>query len=161
MQAVVFTLADAMYALPVEAVREVVPYRRPRVLPKLAPWELGLISLRGELVRVWDLAARLGLDAEPPDGALVVAAVEPPLAFAVQAIVGVREVDGRFSELDGSLVELLDAARVFAVEEQQDDGLDALPLSELRRLAGEAEIPGRWQMGRDRLVAALRDARDA
>jgi chemotaxis signal transduction protein len=160
MQAVVFTLADAAYALPVEAVREVVPYRRPRALPKIAPWELGLISLRGELVRVWDLAARLGLDAPPPDGALVVAAVEPPIAFAVQAIVGVREVEGRFSELDGSLVELLDAARTFAAE-GEDDGLEGLPLSELRRLAGEAEIPGRWQMGRERLVEALREARRA
>lgn len=161
MQAVVFMLADAAYALPVEAVREVVPYRRPRVLPKTAPWELGLISLRGELVRVWDLAARLGLDAASPDGALVVAAADPPLAFAVQEIVGVRELEGRFSELDGSLVELLDAARLFAAAEPDDDGLDALPLSELRRLAGEAEVPGRWQMDRDRLVAALRDARDA
>jgi hypothetical protein len=161
MQVVVFTLAGQGYALPVEAVREVVPYRRPRVLPKVEPWELGLVSLRGELVHVWDLAARLGLDAAAPEGPLVVAAAEPPVAFAVEEIVGVRELSGeRFSELDGELVEVLDAARLFATAEP-DDGLDALPIAELRRLAGEAEIPGRWQMERDRLVAALRDARKA
>jgi chemotaxis signal transduction protein len=162
MQAVVFRLAGAAYALPVEAVREVVPYRRPRGLPKIHPWELGLVSLRGELVRVWDLAARLRLEAAVPSGPLVVAAVEPPIAFAVDAIVGVREVEHtRFAELDGELVEVLDAAALFATDEPDDDGLDALPLSELRRLAGEAEIAGRWQLGRDRLIAALRDARNA
>jgi chemotaxis signal transduction protein len=161
MQAVVFRLAGAAYALPVEAVREVVPYRRPRALPKVDPWELGLVSLRGELVRVWDLAARLGLDAAPPAGPLVVAMVEPAVCFPVEAIVGVREVDGpRFEQLDGELVELLDAAALFSTH-TPDDGLDALPLAELRRLAGEAEIAGRWQMDRDRLVAALRDARNA
>ena len=161
MQAVVFRLAGAAYALPVEAVREVVPYRRPRALPKVDPWERGLVSLRGELVRVWDLTGRLGLEAPAPDGPLVVVTVEPPVAFAVDQIVGVREVEGaRFSDLDGELVEVLDAGRLFSVE-APDDGLDALPLAELRRLAGEAEIPGRWQMGRERLVAALRDAAKA
>lgn len=161
MQAVVFKLAGASYALPVEAVREVVPHRRPRALPKVERWELGLVSLRGELVRVWDLALRLGLEAATADGPLVVVNAGPAVAFAVEEIVGVRELDGaRFSPLDGELVEVLDAARVFAAEEP-DDGLDALPIAELRRLAGEAEIPGRWQMGRERLVAALRDARTA
>ena len=128
------------------------------MLPKVERWELGLVSLRGELVHVWDLAARLGLDAAPPEGPLVVVTAEPPVAFAVEAIVGVREVEGaRFSELDGELVEVLDAAQLFATQEP-DDGLDALPIAELRRLAGEAEIPGRWQMERERLLAALRDA---
>lgn len=49
-----------LYALPVEAVREVVPYATPRTLPSDAAHVLGVVSVRGAIVTLHDVAVLLG-----------------------------------------------------------------------------------------------------
>lgn len=60
-QLVVCALGDEEYGLPVGQVREIVRYSEPRPVASDVPWMRGVISLRGRLVPVHDLAVRLDL----------------------------------------------------------------------------------------------------
>lgn len=64
-QLVVCALGNEEYGLPVGQVREIVRYSEPRPVASDVPWMRGVISLRGRLVPVHDLAARLGLVTSP------------------------------------------------------------------------------------------------
>jgi purine-binding chemotaxis protein CheW len=63
LQLVVFSLGDEEYALPITHVQEIIRYQEPRSVASDTAWVRGVISLRGRIVPVYDLAARLGLDA--------------------------------------------------------------------------------------------------
>ena len=71
-QLVVFSLGDEEYALPITKVQEIIRYTEPRAVASDAAWIRGVISLRGKIVPVCDLAARLGLAAELPSNAKIV-----------------------------------------------------------------------------------------
>lgn len=60
-QLVVFTLGAEHYALPIHAVNEIIRYSEPRSVASRTEWVRGVISLRGRIVPVFDVAARLGL----------------------------------------------------------------------------------------------------
>lgn len=171
MQLVVFKVAGSSYAFPVESVREVLPYQRPRALPTTEPWDLGVVSVRGSIMRVWDLAARLGLETDSAAGGFVVVDAAAPVACVVERVIGVRDVTGDVQPLPyvldalgmvagdaDELLVVLDADRLFGTAQPEGDGLDALSKRELDRQAREAGIDGRSRMGRDQLIAALRAA---
>ena len=61
MQLVVFSLGEEEYALPITDVQEIIRYTEPRSVASQTPWVRGVISLRGKIVPVYDLASRLGL----------------------------------------------------------------------------------------------------
>jgi purine-binding chemotaxis protein CheW len=61
MQLVVFSLGEEEYALPITHVQEIIRYAQPRSVASQTPWVKGVISLRGKIVPVYDLALRLGL----------------------------------------------------------------------------------------------------
>src|ERR687893_749905 len=70
-QLLVFSLGEEEYALPVTSVQEIIHYTHPRAVASEAHWIQGVISLRGKIIPVADLAARLGLvteSAEAIDG---------------------------------------------------------------------------------------------
>src|SRR4051812_25721581 len=72
-QLVVFTLGSEEYALPIRQVHEIIRYTEPRSVAAEAGWVRGVISLRGKIVPVYDLAARLGVEAgEPAEGGKIV-----------------------------------------------------------------------------------------
>lgn len=71
-QLVVFSLGDEEYALPITRVHEIIRYSEPRAVSSELPWIRGVISLRGKIVPVCDLAARLGLVSERPQSAKIV-----------------------------------------------------------------------------------------
>jgi purine-binding chemotaxis protein CheW len=71
-QLVVFSLGDEEYALPITQVQEIIRYTEPRAVASDAVWIRGVISLRGKIVPVCDLASRLGLAAEPVSNAKIV-----------------------------------------------------------------------------------------
>src|SRR4051794_41229935 len=71
-QLVVFSLGEEEYALPIEQVQEIIRFAEPRAVASDAPWIRGVISLRGKIVPVCDLAARLGLAAERAENAKIV-----------------------------------------------------------------------------------------
>ena len=71
-QLVVFTLGAEQYALPIEQVHEIIRYDEPRSVASPIQWVRGVISLRGRIVPVYDLAARLGLGSELSDQTKIV-----------------------------------------------------------------------------------------
>jgi purine-binding chemotaxis protein CheW len=71
-QLVVFTLGAEHYALPIRQVHEIIRYSQPRSVASRAEWVRGVISLRGRIVPVYDLAARLGVNSELSDQTKIV-----------------------------------------------------------------------------------------
>jgi purine-binding chemotaxis protein CheW len=63
-QVVVFTLAEEQYALPIKQVQEIIRYAAPRSVASTQPYVRGVLSLRGRIVPIHDLAAQLGVASE-------------------------------------------------------------------------------------------------
>ncbi len=69
-----FRVADRVYGCDIEAVREIIPYRRATRLPGAPPYVQGLINLRGTIVTVADLGVRLDPAREPVrEGSIILA----------------------------------------------------------------------------------------
>jgi purine-binding chemotaxis protein CheW len=62
-QLVVFLLAGEQYALPIASVSEIIRHTRPRSITTTDPWVRGVIGLRGKIIPIYDLTARLNLPA--------------------------------------------------------------------------------------------------
>ena len=60
-QLVVFTLGAEEYALPIAAVHEIIRFSEPRSVASEVAWIRGVIGLRGKIIPIFDLAARLEL----------------------------------------------------------------------------------------------------
>jgi purine-binding chemotaxis protein CheW len=60
-QLVVFSLGSEEYALPIGTVHEIIRYTEPRTVASDADWIRGVIGLRGKIIPIFDLAARMGL----------------------------------------------------------------------------------------------------
>jgi purine-binding chemotaxis protein CheW len=91
-QLVVFSLGDEEYALPITQVQEIIRYAEPRAVASEAPWIKGVISLRGKIIPVCDLAARLGLVHEAPTGGANIVIVETDSGTAGVIVDDVEEV---------------------------------------------------------------------
>lgn len=92
-QLVVFALAGEAYALPIAHVHEIIRYTAPRSVSSGDGNVCGVISLRGRIVPVYDLAGRLGLTVarESVEGAKIVI-VEYEEALAGILVDDVEEV---------------------------------------------------------------------
>ena len=60
-QLVVFSLGGEEYALPIASVHEIIRYTEPRNVASDAAWIRGIIGLRGKIIPIFDLAARMEL----------------------------------------------------------------------------------------------------
>ena len=68
-----FAVAGTVYGCDIGAVREIVPIRHATRLPGAPGYVRGLINLRGAIVTVIDLAARLAGASAAPEGSVVLA----------------------------------------------------------------------------------------
>ena len=118
-QLLVFSLGEEEYALPVTSVQEIIHYTHPRAVASEAHWIQGVISLRGKIIPVADLGARLGLANEAGEGGKIVV-VE---SGTVTAGVVVDDVD-----------------EVLTIEESQ---LDAVPAAGTEAIDGIVKIDDR------------------
>jgi purine-binding chemotaxis protein CheW len=71
-QLVVFSLGSEEYALPIGAVSEIIRFTEPRTVASDAAWIRGVIGLRGKIIPIFDLAARMGLDTDCAPGKIVI-----------------------------------------------------------------------------------------
>jgi purine-binding chemotaxis protein CheW len=130
-QLVVFTLGSEEYALPIRQVHEIIRYTEPRSVAAGAGWVRGVISLRGKIVPVYDLAARLGVVAERGEaGKIVIVEAATDMAGVVvddvEEVLTVEEAQldpvpavgspsiEAIARIDDRLVILLDPEGIFA-----------------------------------------------
>ena len=131
-QLVVFTLGSEEYALPIRQVHEIIRYTEPRSVSAESGWVRGVISLRGKIVPVYDLAARLGLVTEQAAEGAKIVIVETATDMAGVVVDDVEEVltveESRLdavpavgsasieaiAKIDDRLVILLDPEGIFA-----------------------------------------------
>jgi purine-binding chemotaxis protein CheW len=111
-QLVVFTIGSEQYALPIEQVHEIIRYYEPRTVASRIEWVRGVISLRGRIVPVYDLASRLGLVSELTDQTKIVI-VEYGTETAGVIVDDVEEVltveNEQFEDVPGADAELIDS----------------------------------------------------
>lgn len=136
-----FLLGGELFGITIRTIKEIIEYRRPTEVPSMPASVLGVINLRGAVVPVMDLQARLGRPAavigrrtcivivEIGDGdesltvGIVVDAVsevleipsedvEPPPSFGARVA---AEFIAGMGKVRGRFVILLDVARVLAI----------------------------------------------
>ena len=71
-QLVVFSLGAEEYALPIGAVHEIIRFTEPRAVASDADWIRGVIGLRGKILPIFDLAARMQVAAGETEGKIVI-----------------------------------------------------------------------------------------
>jgi purine-binding chemotaxis protein CheW len=71
-QLVVFTLGSEEYALPIRQVHEIIRYTEPRTVASDAAWIRGVIGLRGKIIPIFDLAARMAIESSEPGKIVIV-----------------------------------------------------------------------------------------
>ena len=85
-QLVVFSLGSEEYALPIGAVHEIIRFSEPRTVASEVPWIRGVIGLRGKIIPIFDLAARMGLEPSRP-GQIVIRRRDSPLVARTPTLV--------------------------------------------------------------------------
>ncbi len=130
-QLVVFSIGSEEYALPIGAVHEIIRYTEPRSVASDVAWIRGVIGLRGKIIPIYDLAARIGI---PVDGAefgkivivetgtgqagVVVGDVEEVLTITPDQLEAVPTADSQMIEsiakIDDRLVILLNPEGLFS-----------------------------------------------
>ena len=130
-QLVVFSLGGDDYALPIGQIKEVIRYTKPRSVTTHETWVSGVISLRGTIVAIGDIASRLGATSIAADDAkiviveadgrsvgIVVDAVDEVLTLAATdldtTVVGDDDLVCGIAKLGERLVLLLDAHALLA-----------------------------------------------
>lgn len=129
-QLVVFTLGAEHYALPIQAVNEIIRYAEPRSVASRTDWVRGVISLRGRIVPVYDVATRLGITSELTEqskiviveagaetAGVIVDTVEEVLTVSDQQIEAAPGADSSMIEsiirIDERLIVLLTLSTIF------------------------------------------------
>jgi purine-binding chemotaxis protein CheW len=111
-QLVVFSLGDEEYALPITQVQEIIRYTEPRAVASEEGWIEGVISLRGKIIPVCNLAGRLGLETQRVDNAKIVI-VETAGGTAGVTVDEVQEVltldDGQLDAVPAAGTDFIDA----------------------------------------------------
>lgn len=89
-------VGEHRFAVPIERIREIIPARPYTPLPGSASHVAGLINLRGRIVTVVDLGARLGLapaTAAPDHGVVIVEHAGRLVGLAVGEVSRIVDVD--------------------------------------------------------------------
>jgi purine-binding chemotaxis protein CheW len=110
---VVFTLGDEHYGLPIQQVHEIIRYTKPREVASRVACVRGVISLRGRILPVFDLADRLGVTCRLGEQAKIVIVESEPGETAGVIVDGVEEVltvgADQIEDVPGADTTLIDA----------------------------------------------------
>ena len=154
MQYLTFVLGREIYGLPIASVREVFEYHRISKVPLACDVVRGVMNLRGNVITVVDLSARLYGKRKPDNekGVVVIAEIEDEgipvqvgmLIDAVSEVIDLPEEDteeepafgakirsdfiSRIGKSGGRFIIILDAAKVLHLEELSE--LNARSMSE-------------------------------
>jgi purine-binding chemotaxis protein CheW len=92
-QLVVFSLGAEEYALPIAAVHEIIRFSEPRSVASEVAWIRGVIGLRGKIIPIFDLAARLELAGTEPGKIVILETAGGQVGVMVDEVEEVLTVD--------------------------------------------------------------------
>jgi purine-binding chemotaxis protein CheW len=133
-QLVVFSLGSEEYALPIGSVHEIIRFSEPRSVASEVPWIRGVIGLRGKIIPIFDLAARMGLEPSEPGKIVIVSSGTGQVGVMVDEVEEVLTVTSEqledvptansdsieaIAKIDDRLVVLLDTSGLFAREVEE------------------------------------------
>ena len=133
-QLVVFSLGSEEYALPIGAVHEIIRFSEPRSVASEVPWIRGVIGLRGKIIPIFDLAARMGLEPGEPGKIVIVSGGAGQVGVMVDEVEEVLTVTSEqledvptansdsieaIAKIDDRLVVLLNTSGLFAREVEE------------------------------------------
>jgi purine-binding chemotaxis protein CheW len=133
-QLVVFSLGSEEYALPIGSVHEIIRFNEPRSVASEVPWIRGIIGLRGKIIPIFDLAARMGLEPSEPGKIVIVSSGSGQVGVMVDEVEEVLTVTSEqledvptansdsieaIAKIDDRLVVLLDTSGLFAREVEE------------------------------------------
>ncbi|CAM2155457.1 purine-binding chemotaxis protein CheW [Pararobbsia alpina] len=144
-QFLTFQLAGEMFAIGILAIKEIIEYGMPSMVPMMPPSVRGVINLRGAVVPVIDLQARFGQPSSPVGKRTCIVIVEIPMGseyqvvgVVVDAVSEVVDIDAAdiepppsfgarvrvdfiqgMGKVKGRFVILLDLARVLSLDEME------------------------------------------
>ena len=133
-QLVVFSLGSEEYALPIGAVHEIIRFSEPRSVASEVPWIRGVIGLRGKIIPIFDLAARMGLEPSEPGKIVIVSSGAGQVGVMVDEVEEVLTVTSEqledvptansdsieaIAKIDDRLVVLLNTSGLFAREVEE------------------------------------------
>jgi purine-binding chemotaxis protein CheW len=141
-QLVVFSLGSEEYALPIGAVHEIIRFTEPRSIASDVPWIRGVIGLRGKIIPIYDLAARMGLapaaeelgkivivETGTGQAGVVVGDVEEVLTVTPEQVEDIptagNETIDSIAKIGDRLVILLNVAGLFAAPVRADEPVAA------------------------------------
>jgi len=134
-QLVVFSLGSEEYALPIGTVHEIIRFTEPRSVASEVPWIRGVIGLRGKIIPIFDLAARLGLEPSEPGKIVIVSSGAGQVGVMVDEVEEVLTVGSEqleevptansesiesIAKIGDRLVVLLDTSGLFAREAAEE-----------------------------------------
>jgi purine-binding chemotaxis protein CheW len=136
-QLVVFSLGSEEYALPIGTVHEIIRYTEPRTVASDAEWIRGVIGLRGKIIPIFDLAARMALPkvSSEPGKIVIVESATGQVGIMVDEVEEVLTVSSEqleevpsaasaaieaIAKIEDRLVVLLDPAGLFARSSTED-----------------------------------------
>jgi purine-binding chemotaxis protein CheW len=86
-------LGQEMVGVPIDGIREILKSPEITSLPKMPPWIMGIVQVRGELISVIDLSKWFGIEITPQEGFLVVVrGKKGPLGFHADNMLGFKEI---------------------------------------------------------------------
>lgn len=151
-----FALGDGIYAVPIDAVREILELGPSTPLPLMPRFVRGVMNLRGAVVPVIDLAARLALPSAVPGrrSCTIVVEVQPPehadhgaqvIGLMVDAVHEVLDADAASLEEPPALGNQIDPRFMAGIARHRGEMVPVLMLSRTLALDELADLIGQPQ----------------
>jgi len=148
-----FALGDGIYAVPIDAVREILELGPSTPLPLMPRFVRGVMNLRGAVVPVIDLAARLALPSAVPGrrSCTIVVEVQPPehadhgaqvIGLMVDAVHEVLDAEADALEEPPALGNRIDPRFIAGIARHRGDMVPVLALSRTLALDELADLIG-------------------
>lgn len=121
----VFTVDEDSYCAPLQAIKEIIAITSVAPLPNVPPYVLGLFNLRGQIISVIDMRAKLGLPPSPVDpmkNSIVISQVESlTIGFLVDEVTAVEGFDQSEIELSADIGDVKNKEYISGIAKKSKD----------------------------------------
>ena len=143
LQLVSFKIDDAEFGVDILMVQEINKMMELTVVPNTPEFIEGVVNLRGRIIPVINLRARLGLNVKEYDSEtriIVVDLVDKTIGFIVDAVKEVLRIPKSITEQPPEIISGVDAEYITAIGKLEDRLLILLDLTKIRSTEEEEEL---------------------